>query len=170
MYTNQGYSFSMILRINQFTNGGQNALFSSGLMNFYLNNEYTTGSGQLVTDNFTYLCGVSTIGGQTDNNTLSLTPTSFPLNKFFLVSYVVSGTVASVYINNVRMGFKTIPGLSGGNATGLATSASIGLSHNNVFGTISDNVDIMYASFYDRALNTTEMTSLYNSCNMLLDI
>jgi hypothetical protein len=174
MYTNQGYTVAMILRVNSFTNGGQNCLFSSGLANFYLNNQYTASSagGALVSDNFNYLCAVSSIGGQTDANTVYLAPTSFSLNKFMLVCYVVSGSTASVYINNVRMSQRTIPTLTGGNATGLATSATLGLSHNNAgLGVVPlDSVDFMYASFYDRALTTTEMTTLFNSCSMLLDV
>ena len=169
MYTNQGYTVAMILRVNNFTNGGKNALFTTGLTTFYLNDEYITGT-TLVTDNFNYLCAVSSIGGQTDTNTAYLAPTSFSLNKFMLVCYVMSGSTASVYINNKRMSQKTVPTLTGGDTTGLATSATLGLSHNNVFGTPTNSVDFMYASFYDRALTTTEMTSLFNSCNMLLDI
>ena len=65
MFTNQGYSFVLLVRLNQFTNGGQNALFSTALAKFYLNYEYSSSSsGQFVVPTFLYLTASSTLGGQ----------------------------------------------------------------------------------------------------------
>ena len=169
MFTNQGYSFVLLVRLNQFTNGGQNALFSTALAKFYLNYEYSSSSsGQFVVPTFLYLTASSTLGGQ--QNADMADTSSFQTNKFMLLSYVVSGSVASIYINNVRMTFKTVtPVGSGGNQASFATTATIGLQHQGVLGPVTNNIDVSYMSFHDRPLNTTEMTTLYNSVAMLLD-
>jgi hypothetical protein len=171
MFTNQGYSFVLLVRLNQFTNGGVDTLFSTALANFYLNYEYILITNQLAVPSFLYLTASSTLGGQQEFvDMASLGATSFQTNKFMLLTYVVSGSVASIYINNVRMTFKTVtPVGSGGNQASFATSATIGLQHQNIFGPVTDNVDVSYMSFYDRPLSTTEMTTLYNSVAMLLD-
>lgn len=172
MSTNGGYSFVMMMRINSRTPTGQSPLFSVGLAELFLNLKYTQifQGSLLELTNMYHLASYSPLGGQIPTDSVSTTTDNVPLSKFFLLCITQSGTTSRLFINNQVFATRLsgITPVSGMDRTGYTTVAHLGLNHTDAVNPVN-NVDISYASFFDRPLNTTELNNLFNSVSMIVD-
>lgn len=168
LYTNQASTVAMVMRINQSSNELSNplALFNlSGINTFYLSYPYPFGS-------CSKLFGFDATDGQTAGDAYAppVNTVSNYIGRFALFVYIWNGTYSALYINNVFIGQAHLGSgfNSSGDKTSFLTSCQIGLINQNLMG--ANSVDITYAGFWDRAINASEMNTLYTSCNMLLDL
>lgn len=160
MYTNAGYTFATIIRVNAYDPvADPNNIFSSGIFTFNLSKS--------VSSTMRYLGGFAQNAGQSAQN--GIVASSFSQYKgcfMLVVQRQNSLTSCQTYINNQLVGTVTNTLTSGGNQSLLSTSVSIGLNSSLL---TTNALDVMYMGFWDRPISDAEMNNLFTSCFMLLD-